>query len=111
MAPSDGESPPQPDPTGQVQPLVGDLVASALRRIFVRGRSEISRAAHTGREHLELRQLQRDLDHFWARLGKTVYHLVRGGELDHPALRKAMARIDELEQRIDRHRAPPTDTP
>jgi hypothetical protein len=85
-----------------LSPAIGDLIGRVMRRFVQRGRDELDRAARTGRERLELRQLRRDLDHFWVRLGKTSYHLVHAGELDHPALRKAMARIDDLEARIDR---------
>ena len=93
----------------ELQPLLGDFLGRAVRRLVARGRNELGRAARNGREKLELRQLQRDLDHFWVRLGKTTYRLVEAGELDHPAFRKAMARIDELEARIDelRTRLPP----
>jgi hypothetical protein len=84
-----------------LEPAIADLVGRAVRRLWRRGREEAGRAARTGKTRLELRQLQADLDHFWARLGKTAYHLVNGGELEHPALRKAMQRIDELEARID----------
>ena len=92
------------DEKDDLQPL-GDLVSRAVKRIVGRGRAELGKAAKTGRERLELRQLQKDLDHFWARLGKTSRRLVEAGEIDHPALRKAMERIDELEQRIDQLRA------
>ena len=85
----------------ELQPLLGDLLGRAVRRLVARGRVELGRAARSSRERLELRQLQRDLDHFWVRLGKTTYRLAEAGELDHPAIRKAMTRIDELEARID----------
>jgi hypothetical protein len=89
------------DKKDDLQPLLGDLVTRAVRRLLGRGRSELGRAAKSGRSKLELRQLQKDLDHFWARLGKTSRRLVEAGEIDHPALRKAMHRIDELERQID----------
>ncbi len=93
----------------QLQPILGDLLGRAVKRLVARGRRELGRAARTGRERLELRQAQRDLELFWVRLGKTAVRLVEAGEIDHPALRKAMARIDELEARIDelRARVPP----
>lgn len=89
----------QAEPT-DLSPLLGDLVTKALKRLVDRSRTGLRQAADTGRRRLELRQLDRDLEHFWMRLGKTTYHLVEAGELDHPALRKAMERIDELEARI-----------
>ncbi len=57
---------------------------------MARGRTELDRAARSGRDRLELRQLNKDLDHFWVRLGKTARRLVEAGEIDHPALRKAI---------------------
>lgn len=92
------------DEKDDLQPL-GDLLSRAVKRLVGRGRTELGKAAKTSRERLELRQLQKDLDHFWARLGKTSRRLVEAGEIDHPALRKAMERIDELEGRIDQLRS------
>ena len=99
---------PSADPTStarDLQPILGDVLSHAVRRLLRRGRSEISRAAEASRTQLALRRQQADLAHFWARLGKTAYHLVQAGEIDHPALRKAMQRIDELEAEIDALRA------
>jgi hypothetical protein len=90
-----------------VEPL-RDLLGQLVRRVLRRGQREVERAAESGRSRLEMRQLQADLDHFWVRLGKTAWHLVEGGELDHPDLRRAMTRIGELEARIDElKRRPP----
>lgn len=80
---------------------IGDAVTDLVRRLVDRGRRRLSRVASTGREQLELMQLRKDLDHFWSRLGKSAYRLVEAGELDHPALVRAKARIDELEARIE----------
>ncbi len=88
----------------QLEPLLGDLLARAVKRLVGRGRKELGKAAETGRQRLALRQHQKDLDHFWIRLGKTAARLVEAGEIDHPALRKAMERIEELESRIDQLR-------
>jgi hypothetical protein len=79
---------------------IRDALQTLARRITERGRFELSRAASAGRARLELHQLQRDRDHFWQRLGKEAYHLVQAGEIDHPALRRAMERIDDLEARV-----------
>jgi hypothetical protein len=94
---------PEDDPEGRVQrpdPAIGDLLSQVMRRLARRGRDSLRGAADTGRSRLELRQLQRDRDSFWIRLGKTAYRLQESGELDHPAIEKAMRRIDEIEQRI-----------
>lgn len=87
--------------TDSLQPLLADALSAAVRRLLDRSRGEIERAARSGKQRLELRQLQKDLDHFWVRLGKTAYHLVRAGELNHGDLHRAMTRIDELEAKID----------
>lgn len=81
------------DLTGRVL----DLFGRAARR----GRRELSKSLDAGRHQLELRQARRDLDSFWVRLGKTAYRLSEAGELDHPSIHKAVARIDELERRIE----------
>lgn len=100
---------PPPDPTPEprgLEPLFGDLIGRVFKRLARRSRAEFDRAAQSGKLRLELRQAQRDLDHFWMRLGRTASRLVEAGELDHPALRKAMERIDVLEARIDALRGP-----
>jgi hypothetical protein len=84
-----------------LEPLFGDVLGKAMRRLVSRGRKEIERVADRSRHRLELRQRQTDLDHFWMRLGKTASRLVEAGEIDHPSLRKAMERISELEGKID----------
>ncbi|MEZ4237609.1 MAG: hypothetical protein R3F59_15970 [Myxococcota bacterium] len=103
MHPDSDDVPPTADaaeprePGGDASDPLGDLVKRFLRR----GRAELGRAARTGRAQLERRQLQKDLDHFWVRLGKTAFRLVEAGEIDHPSLRQAMQRIEELEAQID----------
>jgi len=82
-------------------PPLAESLAHLLSRLLFRGRRGLSQAAERSRTRLELRQLQKDRDHFWVRLGKTTYHLVQAGEIDHPALRKAIARIDEIDARIE----------
>jgi hypothetical protein len=79
---------------------IADAVGSAVRRLWSRGRQEVERAATLGRVRLELRQLARDRDQFWIRLGKTAYRLVESGDIEHPALTKAMKRLDEIDSRI-----------
>ncbi len=89
-----------------------DLVGAMVRRLIRRGKAELSRAARSGQRKLEIRQLRKERDHFWIRLGKTAQQLVLAGEIDHPALRKAMARIEEIEAKLERATAiPPLATP
>lgn len=82
------------------EPALGELLSKVMRRIVTRGRDGLGRAADSGRLRLELRQLQHDRDSFWARLGKTAYRLQESGEIDHPAIAKAMKRIDDIERKI-----------
>jgi len=97
---STSEPPPPRADEPELVPIVGDLLRRAAKRLWRRGRVEVSRAATASKEALALRQKQADLDAFWRRLGKTAYHLVQDDEIDHPALRKAMERIDQLEEEI-----------
>jgi hypothetical protein len=95
MAGDDPRSPTAPD-----VPFRAEGLAGWVSDLISRGRRGIGRAADRNRLRLEVRQLQKDRDAFWTRLGKTAYHLVDAGEIDHPALRKAMARIADLDARI-----------
>ncbi|MCB9681365.1 MAG: hypothetical protein H6733_07810 [Alphaproteobacteria bacterium] len=88
-------------------PAVGnlsDVLQDALRRLVAESRDRIVRAADDGRVLLKVRGLQRDRDALWIRLGKIAYRLTESGELDHPALHKAMQHIDDLEDEIARLR-------
>ncbi len=93
-------TPPSSD-NRELAPLLGDALAHVVRRLLEKSRSGLESAALAGRTRLEIRQVQSDLDHFWQRLGKSTYHLVQAGEVDHPALRKAMLRIDALESQME----------
>lgn len=99
------EPPPREHRAVAEPPPLTDALGAVVRRLMWIGRQELTRTARTGRVRLELRQLQADRDRFWIRLGKSAYHLVEGGEIDHPALRKAMVRIDQLEGEIAELRA------
>ena len=98
-------------PDRELEPLFGDLLGRAVRRLVARGRKEVERVAEGSRHRLELRQRQKDLEHFWMRLGKTAARLVEAGEIDHPSLRKAMDRISELEGKIDDLKSVPSPEP
>lgn len=104
--PPDVSSPPSSDGDRRERavtepPPLADALGAVVRRLVYLGRQELTRTAKTGRLRLELRQLQSDRDRFWIRLGKSAYRLVEAGELEHPALAKAMSRIDELELQIE----------
>ena len=102
---------PSDPPERPIEPLLGDLLTKAVRRLVRRGRTEVERVADRSRHRLEVRQRQKDLDHFWIRLGKTAWRLVEAGEIDHPSLRKAMERIEELERSIDELKSKSTGAP
>lgn len=89
------------DPTPGLGSVFGELVSGLGRR----GRSRLDRGLDHARSRLELRQLERDRDHFWVRLGKTAYRLAESGEVQHPDLERAVRRIQELEAEIVAARA------
>jgi hypothetical protein len=72
----------------------------ALTRLLTASRVRLLGAVDAGRSQFKVRALQRDLDHFWIRLGKTAWRLVESGEVHHPALDKAVERIRELEEEL-----------
>ena len=78
-----------------------DAMLQLAKRAFNKSRTRVDWAAEKAKKRLEKRQMKKDLDHFWVRLGKTAHNLVEAGEIDHPALRKAMVRIAELESQLD----------
>jgi hypothetical protein len=48
----------------------------------------------------ELRQLRRDRQRMFEKLGREVVHLVDGGELSHPGLIRGAERIRQLDGQI-----------
>jgi len=81
---------------------LSEVLQDALRKLVDDSRDRIVRAADDGRAMIRVRTLQRERDQFWIRLGRIAYRLVESGEIDHPALQKARARIDDLEAEIAR---------
>jgi hypothetical protein len=88
-----------PASVGEEGPI-GEAVSDLLGKLWRRGRVEVEKAARRGRERLALRQMRADRDRMYQKLGKEARQLVEGGDLDHPGLRKGIARITELEARI-----------
>ena len=82
----------------------GDVLKEAVGRwvrgAVSRGRREVDRARAEGRARLEERQMRRDLDELYRKLGREVIALVDGGEIEHPGVRRGAARIQELEARL-----------
>ncbi len=81
-------------------PDIPELLNTFAAGIARRGRARVRKRLGATRAHLERRQLEQDRQHFWVRLGKTAYQLANDGEIDHPAIRKAVQRIKELEQQL-----------
>lgn len=86
-----------PSPPSQV----GDVLQDALKRLVDETSRRLTQVAEDGRSRLKVRQLQRERDLVCIRLGKTAHRLVEAGELDHPALHKAIARLDALDAEIE----------
>lgn len=92
----------RPTPPGMSQLSV--VLHDALMRLVSDGRERLLRAADDGRSMLRIRALQKDRDALLVRLGKTAYYLQESGEIDHPAVAKAMTRIDLLDGEIQKLR-------
>ena len=75
-----------------------DLAKMAARR----GRTRVKRGLSTTRTHLERRQLEQDRKDFWIRLGKTAMQLTEDGDISHPEIDRAIRRIRELEDELNR---------
>lgn len=84
----------------QAGAMLSQAMLSLARVVFRRGREGARRAASSGRVRLDLRQLRRDRDVMYQKLGKEVRHLLEGGEVQHPGLARGVERIRELEARI-----------
>lgn len=97
-APSDQGS--TGDSLGSAGGALGEALGSVLRLLLKRGRVEVERVAQDGRQRLELRQLHRDRDAMYMKIGREVRNLVEGREIVHPGLVKGVERIRELDQRI-----------
>ena len=112
----DDDTPSQQDPQAAdkvTTPEPGDALAVAgaaladalghmLRLAVRRGRQEMSRAASQGRIRMELRQLRRDRQRMFEKLGREVVHLVDAGELTHPGMVRGAERIRQVDAQIER---------
>ncbi len=81
-------------------PAIPELLNAFAAGVARRGRASVRKRLGATRSHLERRQLEQDRQHFWVRLGKTAYQLAKEGEIDHPAIGKAVQRIQDLEQQL-----------
>ncbi len=79
---------------------VGDALGRFMKVALTRGRREVERAAQGGRVRLEQRQLRKDLDVMYRKLGREVMYLVDGGDIVHPGVVRGVARIQAVEARM-----------
>lgn len=86
--------------SGEGQPPISDALASVVRMVFERGQSRAGALAADGRGRLELRQLRKDRDVMYQKLGREVRRLLEAGEIDHPGVRRGVERIEGIESRI-----------
>lgn len=81
-------------------PALADALGGLLRGVLERSRTEVERIATDGRARLELRQLRKDRQVMYSKLGKEVRALLEAGEVSHPGLERGVARIQGLDERI-----------
>ncbi len=77
-----------------------NALGDGLGLLLERGQRELEVAAQTGRSQYELRQLRRDKEVLFTKLGREVRRLVEAGELLHPALGLNCERIQDIDARI-----------
>lgn len=101
--PQDGPKVTDPSPPDALA-VAGAAFADALGRVLRvaarRGRDELARAAAQGRVRFELRQLRRDRQRMFEKLGREVVNLVDGGEITHPGLVRGARRIQQLDEQV-----------
>ncbi len=90
------EAPSPAEPRGAAKSVASGL----LGVLFDRGRRELERAASTTRVRLDLRQLRKDREAMYQKLGREVRSLLEGGEIQHPGLQRGVERIAELDRKI-----------
>ncbi len=82
---------------GNAAGVLGEAFGQAMRVAIRRGRSEVERAASTGRHRLQLRQLKADRDAMLRKIGLEVLRLVEAEEVQHPGLLRSAQRVAELD--------------
>jgi len=86
---------------GQAAGVLGEAFGQAMRVALRRGRSEVGRAATTGRHRLQVRQLKADRDAMLRKIGLEVLRLVEAGEISHPGLLRSAQRVSELDVELE----------
>ncbi len=92
---------PRPDPAAGPQAPLGDALGNVLKLVLERGQSRVESVAQDGRLRLELRQLRKDRDAMYRKLGREVRRLQEAGELTHPGVARGVERIAGLDDRIE----------
>ena len=80
--------------------VLGEAFGQAMRVALRRGRSEVERAASTGRHVLQIRQLKADREAMLKKIGKEVLRLVEADEISHPGLLRSAQRVAELDAEL-----------
>ena len=88
---------------------VGGVIRELLEAVSSRSRKEMVRAQTQGRLGMERRQLERDRGTMLSKLGRETIALLNGGEVDHPGLRRGVARIEALDAQITALGTPESD--
>lgn len=91
------EAGPKEEPRENTGRAALGLLLGALVR---RGKTELERAASQTRVRLDLRQLRRDREAMYAKVGRETRSLLEGGEIRHPGLERSVSRIAEIEKKI-----------
>ena len=85
---------------GNAAGALGEAFGQAMRVAIRRGRSEVERAATTGRHRLQLRQLKADREAMLRKIGLEVLRLVEADEVKHPGLLRSAQRVAELDAEL-----------
>ena len=72
-----------------------------MRFLLEQGKSGVEWSTSEGRIQLEKRQLLKDRQAMWAKLGREVCALAEGGEIEHPGLLRGAQRILDIDARIE----------
>jgi hypothetical protein len=73
--------------------------------------AKAEQAAVKAKEGIDDAQAKRELGQAYAGLGRVTFELVESGELSHPGLEQAVAKVRELKARLDAEPAEPSDEP
>ena len=85
---------------GEAKGSARSLLGTLLGGVMDRGKRELERMASGTRVRLDLRQLRKDRDVMYQKLGRETRALLEGGEIQHPGLARGLERILELDRKI-----------